>query len=339
MPKNKIKVLIADDSMTFRQLVRRILDPEHFIIVAEAADSYEAEEKIWKLKPDAVVLDVEMPGISGIELLKKMMKVCPFSAVVVSSTPITVFDALEAGAVEFVRKPLNQSREAMQRFQRELSRKLKIAASGKSSHIRGGIEVKNFPPLPERKRDEVVLFGASTGGTDAVQAVLQGLPENMPPVLVVQHMPAGFTKMYAERMDRVCKMEVKEAEDGMRLKAGMAVIAAGEYHLRLKKDENGYYISSKKGEKVSGHCPSVDVLFLSAAKCAGKDAIGVIMTGMGEDGAKGLLAMKKAGAFTIGQDEKSCVVYGMPMAAKKLGAVQEELPLEKIAEKIYEGLK
>ncbi len=182
------------------------------------------------------------------------------------------------------------------------------------------------------KNDILIALGASTGGTEALEQVIRDFPEDTPPVVIVQHMPAGFTKLYAERLNRSCKMRVKEAEDGDRLKSGLIIIGAGDYHLRIMKDAKGWYVSSKQGERVSGHCPSVDVLFNSVANSAGKNAIGVILTGMGRDGADGLLRMREAGAFTIGQDKDSSVVYGMPMEAYKIGAVEVQAPLNKISE-------
>ena len=183
-----------------------------------------------------------------------------------------------------------------------------------------------------KKSDCIIALGASTGGTEALENVVRFFPEDTPPVIIVQHMPAGFTKMYAERLDRSCKMRVKEAKDGDRLEKGLIIVGAGDNHLRLCKDSNGYYVSSKHGEKVSGHCPSVDVMFESVAKVAGSSAIGAILTGMGCDGADGLLQMRKAGAFTVGQDKETCVVYGMPKEAYKIGAVEVQAPLYKIAD-------
>ncbi len=190
--------------------------------------------------------------------------------------------------------------------------------------------VQNRPKL--RRSDIIIALGASTGGTEALERVVRRFPEDTPPVVIVQHMPAGFTKLYAERLNRSCAMEVKEAEDGDRLRRGLIIIGAGDFHLRLQKDARGFYVSSKSGERVSGHCPSVDVLFNSVASAAGPNAIGAILTGMGRDGADGLLAMRQAGAFTIGQDKDSCVVYGMPMEAYKIGAVEVQAPLDKIPE-------
>ena len=183
-----------------------------------------------------------------------------------------------------------------------------------------------------------MALGASTGGTEALEQVLRCFPEDMPPVLVVQHMPAGFTKLYSERLNRNCKVEVKEAEDGDRLRTGLVIIGAGEHQLKLCKDGRGYYVTSRPGEKVSGHCPSVDVLFTSVAEVAKSNAIGAIFTGMGRDGADGLLKMRNAGAFTVGQDKETCVVYGMPMEAYKIGAVQVQAPLYRMADIIMDKL-
>ena len=189
-----------------------------------------------------------------------------------------------------------------------------------------------------KKSEAIIALGASTGGTEALEQVIRFFPEDTPPVIVVQHMPAGFTKLYSDRLNHSCKMEVKEAEDGDRLRRGLVIIGAGEHHLRLCKDSQGYYVSSKPGEKVSGHCPSVDVMFTSVAEVAGAHAIGAILTGMGRDGADGLLKMRQAGAFTVGQDKETCVVYGMPMEAYNIGAVEVQAPLYKISEIILNDL-
>ena len=193
--------------------------------------------------------------------------------------------------------------------------------------------------LSAARTNSIIALGASTGGTDALIEVVKRLPKNSPPVVIVQHMPAGFTKMYAERLNKICAMDAKEAEDGDRLRPGLIVVGAGDFHLRLQKDARGYYVTSKHGEKVSGHCPSVDVLFDSVADAAGPHAVGAILTGMGADGAEGLLKMRKHGAYTIGQNEATCVVYGMPGVAFKIGAVMKQLPLDKIAEEIISKVR
>lgn len=214
-----------------------------------------------------------------------------------------------------------------------------ILASSPRVPVKENPAVPSPKKLPKLKKSEAIIaLGASTGGTEALEQVIRFFPEDTPPVIIVQHMPAGFTKLYADRLNNSCKMEVKEAVDGERLRRGLIIVGAGEHHLRLCKDRQGYYISSKPGEKVSGHCPSVDVMFTSVAEVAGPYAIGAILTGMGRDGADGLLKMHEAGAFTIGQDKETCVVYGMPMEAYNIGAVEVQAPLYKIWEIILNNL-
>jgi two-component system chemotaxis response regulator CheB len=347
MLEKKVKVLIVDDSILFRETISRFISEDANIeVVGTAGDPYEARDKILQLRPDVLTLDVEMPKMNGIQFLKKLIPQYPIPVVVVSSLPLNAFEALDAGAVDFVKKPLIKSPADLKDFSMELRTKIVIASTAKIIQSKPSAAASQ-KPLPSIKeiaagkklaQDMVIALGASTGGTDALQVVMQNLPKDSPPILVVQHMPAGFTKMYAERMNRVCQVEVKEAEDGDRLRPGLAIIAAGEYHLRLAKDSQGYYVTSKKGEKVSGHCPSVDVLFYSVAEVAKSKAIGAILTGMGGDGAKGLLEMKKAGAYTIGQNKETCVVYGMPMVAFNIGAVCEQAPLDKISDIIIQKL-
>jgi len=341
----KIKVLVVDDSLLFRETLAKCLGGGIIEVIGTAAHPYEARDKILELRPDVVTLDVEMPKMNGIQFLRKLIPQYPLPVVVVSALPINAFDALDAGAVDFVKKPLIKSPKDMMEFCEELKSKVVIAASvkvtktGTSSPLEQGGD-KSFSPLIKKVRnpDTIIALGASTGGTEALKTVLEKLPSEIPPIIIVQHMPAGFTKMYADRINRLCQFEVKEAEDGDRLRYGLCIVAAGEYHLTLKKDAAGYYIFSKRGEKVSGHCPSVDVMFSSVAEVAKDKAIGAILTGMGGDGARGLLEMKKQGAFTIGQDKESCVVYGMPMVAYNLGAVTVQAPLNKISEIIYNRL-
>ncbi|MBZ4671254.1 MAG: two-component system, chemotaxis family, protein-glutamate methylesterase/glutaminase [Clostridiales bacterium] len=347
MLEKKVKVLIVDDSILFRETISRFISEDANIeVVGTAGDPYEARDKILQLRPDVLTLDVEMPKMNGIQFLKKLIPQYPIPVVVVSSLPLNAFEALDAGAVDFVKKPLIKSPADLKDFSMELRTKIVIASTAKIIQSKPSAAASQ-KPLPSIKeiaagkklaQDIVIALGASTGGTDALQVVMQNLPKDSPPILVVQHMPAGFTKMYAERMNRVCQVEVKEAEDGDRLRPGLAIIAAGEYHLRLAKDSQGYYVTSKKGEKVSGHCPSVDVLFYSVAEVAKSKAIGAILTGMGGDGAKGLLEMRKAGAYTIGQNKETCVVYGMPMVAFNIGAVCEQAPLDKISDIIIQKL-
>ncbi len=337
--KRKIRVLIVDDSMLFRETLARALgsDP-HLEVIGTAVDSVDAMGKIVSLHPDVVTLDVEMPKVNGIDFLKKLMPQHPLPVVVVSSLPINALDALEAGAVDFVKKPQVESPSDLNAFLGELAIKIKIASAARLGPKR--LEsLRPLAPAPAlaagvRELDRVIAIGASTGGTEAILTVLQQLPENSPGIVVVQHMPAGFTKMYAQRLDKICAMRVVEAEHNMRLERGRVIIAAGGFHLRLARDTQGYYVKSQTGDKVSGHCPSVDALFDSVADVAGDKAIGVILTGMGADGSKGLLNMRQKGAFTIGQDKESCVVYGMPMVAFNIGAVAKQLPLDAISSRI-----
>jgi two-component system chemotaxis response regulator CheB len=335
----------VDDSILFRQTLMKMLNESSVIeVVGEAADPYEARDKIKLLKPDVMTLDVEMPKMNGIAFLKELIPQNPLPTVVVSSAPIAAFDALDAGAVDYIKKPAIKTHADLLAFANEMKLKVQTAASAK---VRRPYDVKKsaetFAPvryaapvgLTGRK---VIAIGTSTGGTDALQTVFKTFPVNSPPVVVVQHMPPVFTKMFAERLNRQCDITVKEAQHGDRLETGVALIAPGDFQMELKKDVKGFFVSVKKGEKVSGHCPSVDVLFNSVAETAGKDAIGVIMTGMGADGAKGLLNMRTKGAYTIGQDKETCVVYGMPMVAFDTGACCMQSPLGKITDAVFKRL-
>lgn len=349
---NKIKVLITDDSILFRNVLKNELNKDvHIEVIGTAVDPVDAMEQIKVLKPDILTLDVEMPKMNGLTFLKKLMVEYPMKVVLVSSLNISVFDALQAGAVDFVKKPDMSLGNDLHGFFRELKTKIKIAsiaklvtyASAKKEEIikkeEKKVEVKiESNKLVRANTNKVIAIGASTGGTEATLKILKDLPTDVPGILITQHMPPGFTKMYADRLNKVCGIEVKEASDGDRVERGLALIAAGDKHMKLRKDEKGYYVDCKTGDKVSGHCPSVDVLFNSVAETAGKNSIGIILTGMGKDGAQGLLNMKKAGAFTIGQDEKSSVVYGMPMVAFNIGAVMEQAPIENIADILLKNL-
>ncbi len=346
MIKNKIRVLITDDSILFRNVLKNELSKDQSIeIVGMAADPIEAMEKIKLLNPDILTLDIEMPKMDGLTFIKKLMSERPMKVVLVSSMNISVFDALQSGAVDFVRKPDMSSNNDLQSFIQELKTKIKIASIAKLVNYQGLTKAKDIKEEPKKiiltaklETSKIIAIGASTGGTEAILKILKELPATAPPILITQHMPPGFTKMYAERLNRICSMEVREAADGDRVKKGLALVAPGDKHMRLRKDEEGYYVECKKGEKVSGHCPSVDVLFDSVAEIAGKKAVGIILTGMGKDGASGLMNMKKAGAFTIGQDEKTSVVYGMPMVAYNIGAVQVQAPIDAISSILFKYL-
>ncbi len=359
----KIKLLVVDDSILFREVLARYVQKDEQIeIVGTAGDAYSARDMIVKYEPDVMTLDIEMPRLDGIAFLKKLLPQYYIPTIVISSCAERQNEAVNAGAAEFIAKPHTRTNTEMQQFAdivcgcikraytKGIAANRPTAAKTDNSDIpqmnipKRQVAPKAAAPVPAqsgmiKNSDVIVALGASTGGTEALEQVIKGFPPDMPPVIVVQHMPAGFTKLYSERLDRSCKVSVKEAEDGDRLRSGLVIIGAGEHHLRLCKDAKGYYVSSKKGEKVSGHCPSVDVMFRSVAEVAKVNAIGAILTGMGRDGADGLLKMKEAGAFTIGQDKETCVVYGMPMEAFKLGAVTVQAPLYRISEIILSKLK
>ncbi len=336
----KIKVLIVDDSLLFRETLAREIGKDFGIeVIGTAEDPFIARDKILELKPDVVTLDVEMPKMDGIAFLKKLMPQYPLPVIVVSSVGKNVFEALDAGAVDFVTKPDVSKSGGMNSFINELIVKIKIASTAKVGSYKKDYEaVKVVSNHGVDISNTILAIGASTGGTEAIYSVITALPRDMPGILIVQHMPPVFTKLYADRLNNSCKLEVKEAQDGDLIKPGRVLVAAGDYHMRLAKGPSGYYVKCAQGERVNGHCPSVDVLFDSVAEVAKSKAIGVILTGMGADGAKGLLNMRKQGAYTIGQDEKTSTVYGMPMVAYNIGGVVKQLPLDKIAQEICNHL-
>ncbi len=373
MPKVKIRVLIVDDSMLFREMIcKNLEDNTNIEVIGTAADAFEAGEKITDLNPDVLVLDINMPKMDGRKFLSQLMSQCPITCIMITaSDAVKEQEILDIGAAGFLRKPKSPS--DMKTFCSVLTTKIIIAAGKKSdlkkipavgikkaaetpavskatafSSSSGGNFGKVKPNMPSREDiagvslkggdGYVVALGASTGGTDALECVLKSFPKDMPPVLVVQHMPPVFTRMYAERLDKSCTVQVKEAADGDRLHNGICLIGAGDYHLELKKDAKGYYVKCYHGEKVSGHCPSVDVMFSSVAEAAGRKCVAALLTGMGADGAKGLLKLRNKGAFTVGQDKETCVVYGMPMEAYKLGACSEQQPLPDIGVSLCRAL-
>ncbi|MDD2368931.1 MAG: chemotaxis response regulator protein-glutamate methylesterase [Sulfuricurvum sp.] len=338
-----IRVLIVDDSATARAVLRDILESDPMIeVVATASDAYVARDKIVELRPDVVCLDVEMPRMDGITFLKRLMHYMPVPVIMVSSLTQngakTTLEALEAGAVDFVAKPHSHIYDGKEEMRDELLSKIKVASKVRvQKRILSNPQQANTTSLAETTH-KILAIGASTGGTEALKDVLMGLPRNAPGTIVVQHMPANFTGPFAERLNSLCAMEVREARNGDSITPGLVLIAPGDYHMVVRRSGARYYVEIGSGEKVSGHRPSVDVLFNSVAKIAGSNAIGVILTGMGGDGARGLLSMRNAGAGTIGQDEASCVVYGMPKVAYELGGVERQLPLSKVANGILELL-
>lgn len=339
----KIRVLVVDDSLMFRGLLVKYLNEDPGLeVVAEANDPFEARDAIIKYKPDVMTLDIELPKMDGIEFLRKLMPQYPLRTVVISTLSDRVFDALKAGAVDFVAKPrISHSNQMEQFVKKELPEKVKIAAKARlrESYIsRETIVSGSRPSINADTDDMVIAIGASTGGTEATTEVLKDFGPDLPGVIITQHMPAGFTTMYANRLDQKFgkNIHVKEAKNGDIVRPGLVLLApGGDCHMRLTKSNGEYRVALKKGEKVNGHCPSVDVLFQSVAETAGDHAVGIILTGMGGDGARGLLAMKQAGARTIGQDESTCVIYGMPKVAYELGAVEFQEKLQDVAKKTY----
>lgn len=346
MLERKIRLLIVDDSILFRETLAKFFAGDKFIeVVGKACDPYEARDKIIELRPDVLTLDVEMPKMSGIQFLRKLIPQYPIPTVIVSSAPIKAFDALDAGAVDYVKKPMIKNPGDMKGFSADLRNKVITASQAKVIQKKPVAQTREetfrhniSEAAAARNVNTVIALGASTGGTDALQTVLTSMPASCPPIVIVQHMPPVFTKMYAERINKLCAIEVKEASDGDRLKQGCALLAPGDFQMSLHKDAGGYYVKVEDREKMSGHRPSVDWLFKSVAKTAGSNAIGVIMTGMGADGAEGLLEMRNKGAYTIGQDKETCVVYGMPMAAYMKGACTVQAPLDKISSLICRRL-
>jgi two-component system chemotaxis response regulator CheB len=343
----KIRVLTVDDSALMRQVLAALLakDPE-IEVIGSAPDPYIAREKIKALNPDVLTLDVEMPKMDGLTFLEKLMRGRPMPVVMVSSLTEagcqTTLRALELGAVDFITKPKIDLREGMEDIAHDLIAKVKAAAVAQVSRLGGGSKGEHHtqhdarPPIATRSAmikttDRIIAIGSSTGGTEAVKDVLESMPPNTPPILITQHMPERFTKTWADRLNSLCRISVKEAQDGDSVLPGHALVAPGGYHMALERSGARYTVRINQDAPVNRHRPSVDVTFASVARYAGANAVGVILTGMGGDGAKEMLTMKQAGAFTIAQDEASCVVFGMPKEAIKAGAVDKVLPLSEIA--------
>lgn len=322
--RRKIKVLVVDDSLFFREYLAKGLATDAAIeVVATAKDAFDARDKIIEFQPDVMTLDVEMPKMNGIEFLKRLLPQYPIPVVVISAVNDRVFDALNAGAVDFIAKPDPQQGRTLETTINELKIKVKVASMASVSPSK----TNTCNTSAQGTSIKIIAIGASTGGTEATYNLLKALPSNMPGIVIVQHMPAMFTRMYAERLNSSLNFEVKEAQHGDAVQPGRILIAPGDYQMKVKKSGDKFIVECQKGEKVSGHCPSVDVLFESVAKEAGPNALGIILTGMGQDGANGLLLMRAKGARTIGQDEKSSVVYGMPKVAYSIGAVEKQAAL------------
>lgn len=331
-PKNKIKVLVVDDSVVFREVLSRGLSSDPAIeVVAKAVDPFDARDKIIQYEPDVMTCDIEMPKMNGIEFIWRLMPQFPLPVVVVSTISEAVFDAMNAGAVDFVTKPDMKSAGTVENFINDMIVKVKIAAVSKvelnntNTSINKRVNKKNIDT-----GIKMIAIGASTGGTVALHNLLKVMPQDIPGIVITQHIPPVFSRMFAERLDSSIPLSVKEAKTGDTIEKGKVLIAPGDLHMRVKKSGSCYKVECYSGDKVNGHCPSVDVLFESVAREVKNQSIGIILTGMGYDGAKGLLSMRRAGAQTIGQDQGSCVVYGMPKVAYDIGAVKHQLPLNTI---------
>lgn len=343
-----VRVLVVDDSALVRDILARglSLDPK-IEVVGKASDPYKARDLIVQVKPDVLTLDVEMPRMDGLEFLKKLMPQFPLPVVMVSAltrrgTQITL-EALEAGAVDFVSKPSTDLSRGLVTIIQELRQKVITASTIDVRKFKQ--EIKPGKPIERLSKkalaestDKVIAIGASTGGTEAIREVISSFPPNMPGVVIVQHMPAGFTKMFAERMNDLCEMDVKEAESGDRVMVGRVLIAPGDYHMKLRRSGGIYRVHCSNGELVCGHRPSVGILFKSVAETAGTNAIGIILTGMGHDGADGMVDMKNAGAATMAQDEESSIVFGMPKEAYRRGGTDRLVPLKHIPAVVKQAL-
>jgi two-component system chemotaxis response regulator CheB len=343
----KIRVLIVDDSALIRGVMREIINSQPDLeVVGQAPDPFTARELIKQLNPDVLTLDVEMPRMNGLEFLEKLMRLRPMPVLMVSSltekgNEVTL-KALELGAVDFITKPSIGVSDGLNDLAYEIGEKIRAAAR---AHVRRHTASDDTPAQPRplaghflQTTEKIVFVGSSTGGTEALKEFLTRMPANAPAMMCTQHMPESFTRSFAQRLDGLSAMTVKEAEHGERVVPGYAYIAPGHSHLKLKKSGAYYYTELSKEAPVNRHRPSVDVLFDSAARIAGPNALGVIMTGMGKDGAVGLLAMRNAGAHTIAQDEASCVVFGMPKAAIELGAAAEITGLRDLAGRVLDRL-
>lgn len=338
------KVLIVDDSSTIRKILRKTVSSlAGYEVVAETGRPTEVQDLIIKHGPHVMTLDINMPEMTGVELLRKLFPQFYIPTIVVSSINISestlVLEALELGAVDYLQKP---SLDELNILKEQLKIKFDIAVTQqlKRSFSRESGQLKNIVSSSELNMSKVVAIGSSTGGTEAVKCLLSGLPKEIPPILIVQHIPPVFSRAFADRLNSILPFQVLEAKDGDMVEAGKVLIAPGDQHMRIKKSRNQICVHlSKNDGVVNGHMPSVDVMFTSVAEQMKSNAIGIILTGMGADGAKGLLKIKEAGAYTLGQDEQSCVVYGMPKAAQKLGAVDQEVEIEKMADAVITQLQ
>ncbi|MGV8951713.1 MAG: protein-glutamate methylesterase/protein-glutamine glutaminase [Cypionkella sp.] len=339
-----IKVLVVDDSALIREVLTRMLTREgDIVVVGTAVDPIDAREKIKMLNPDVVTLDIEMPNMNGLQFLEKLMRLRPTPVIMVSTLTkkgaSETLLALELGAVDFVAKPSADLTGGLEAFGSGLRDKIRAAAR---SDVKGRAGRADAPKVAVRTAaapaGALIALGASTGGVEAIRAVLIDMPTDCPPIVIAQHMPPGFTGRFAARLDELCQIHVVEAEDRMPLLPGHAYVARGDYHLRVERASGQLKCRLAQDELASGHRPSVDVLFESVAKVVGPMAVGAILTGMGRDGARGLKLMREAGAYTVGQNQATALVYGMPRVAFEEGAVVEQAPLEAIASRLANAL-
>ena len=351
----KIKVMIVDDSALVRQTMQAVLPERDGFETLTAANPIFAEKKFSSFKPDVVILDLQMPQMDGLTYLKKLMTEKPLPVIICSShtqhNSVNAISALDQGALEIIEKPRIGTKEFIEESKTKIQDIVRAAVNAKLKKRKPLKAISVAPKLTAdvilpagkpgniKKTEKVIVIGASTGGTEALKDFLVMIPDNMPPILIVQHMPKHFTKAFADRLNRLSKAHIQEAENGMKLKRGEVFVAPGDEHMLLKASSTEYYIEVRTGPLVSRHRPSVDVLFRSAARYGGSNIIGIIMTGMGDDGARGMQEMKENGAYTIAQDEKTCVVFGMPKEAIKRGCVDSVLPLPSIAPKVLELVK
>lgn len=326
-----IRVLVVDDSLVSREIiVRGISSDPQIVVAAVAANPYEARDRIIEVRPHVIVCDVEMPKMNGIEFVRQLLPQYYVPVIMISAVSKAVFEAMEAGAVDFAVKPDVRSAKGTETFIKELIQKIKTGVTAKAVQLGTGKVIAKVPEGMARKSAHMIAIGASTGGTEAIYSILRSLPPTLPGIVIVQHIPPVFSKMYAQRLDQQTPLQVKEAESGDCIVPGRVLIAPGDMHMRVKKSGSSYQVECFRGEKVNGHCPSVDVMFESVAKETTGSAVGVLLTGMGYDGAKGLLTMRQKGCKTIGQDEASSIVYGMPKVAYDIGAVELQTALENI---------